>query len=298
MSTETPLKREIKEYRKKLEGAIDMQIHLAPDIVQRTSTESTFTRQAEQAGYFGYLSKCHHLTTAGRQMILSSKVRFFGSIALNNSMGGLNPYAVEVALKLGASEVWFPTLDAENHIKTFGQATLPTFKQLEGSASKRQALPAKPISVLDPSGELKPEAMSVVEAMEGSNAILGTGHLSLQEANKVIEYAKKRGHKNFLITHPEFKATFFSKEEQKRFSEQGAYLEHCATVNYDPKLISENIKYVGSSHCVLSSDAGQPLKGNPIDVLFDLVTALEEQGINTSDIQRMIIDNPRKLLGV
>lgn len=298
-SPTTPLKRDISEYRRKLSGIIDLQIHLAPDIVQRTNSEITFARQAREAGYYGWLSKCHHMITAGRNVLIpdSDGIKFFGSVALNNSMGGLNPYAVEVALKLGASQIWFPTLDAENHITAFGQATLPTFKQLESSKSKVSFEP-RPITVLDSSGELKEDARKVIEAMRDSGVILGTGHLSLQETTKVMEYAKQQKVTNILVTHPEFKATFFNKEQQRALAESGAILEHCATVNYNPKLISENIRFVGVSHCVISSDAGQPVKGNPIDVMYDLIVSLESEGLSTSEIQRLTIDNPKKLLGV
>ena len=295
-----PPKRDMSEYRKKLSGMIDMQIHLAPDIVQRSSTESIFAKHAAQAGYFGWLSKCHHLTTAGRQMIIgdsqsSDSPKFFGSVALNNSMGGLNAYAVEVALKLGASEIWMPTLDAQNHIDHFGQATLPTFKPLE--TEKRTAyLPMKPITIIGQDGELKEDSKLVIEAMRDSDAILGTGHLSLKEIKKLINHAKKCNVNKILITHPEFRATNFSKEDQRELTEQGAYLEHCSTTNYDPKLIAENIRYVGASKCILSSDSGQAQKGSPLDCFYDFLFAIEAEGISSSDIQRMTIDNPKKLL--
>jgi hypothetical protein len=290
------------EYRRKLSGAIDMQIHLAPDIVQRSSNESVFAKHAGQAGYFGWLSKCHHLTTAGRQVIIDDQKsatgpKFFGSVALNNSMGGLNPYAVEVALKLGASEIWMPTLDAQNHINHFGQATLPTFKPLDTGRSQAPSLPMKPITVLNESGELREEAKQVIDSMKGSDAILGTGHLSLKEIQQVMAYAGKINVRKILITHPEFRATNFSKEEQKILADQGAFLEHCSTTNYNAKLIAENIKHVGASKCVLSSDSGQAQKGSPLDCFYEFVLAIEAEGVSAADIQKMIIDNPRKLLG-
>ena len=39
----------------------------------------------------------------------------FGSITMNRQVGGINPVAVEVALKLGAKVVWLPTQWAGNH---------------------------------------------------------------------------------------------------------------------------------------------------------------------------------------
>jgi hypothetical protein len=294
------LKRSTSDYRKKLSGVIDMQIHLAPDIVQRSSSEALFEKAAREAQYFGWLSKCHHLTTAGRQVIVTQSLdrpRFFGSVALNNSMGGLNAYAVEVALKLGASEIWMPTLDAQNHISSFGKATIPTFKQVD--ESKPQAiLPPKPITVLDTSGQLKEEAKAVLEAMKGSEAILGTGHLSYVEIEQLIDYSNKVGIKHTLITHPEFRATNFSKEQQKKLVDKGSYLEHCATTNYDARLIVENIRFVGASHCILSSDSGQAQKGHPLDAFYDFIEAIRAEGIDDGEIQKMTIDNPKKLLGV
>ncbi len=105
------LKRSVSDDRKKLSR--DMQIHLAPDIVQRSSNETLFEKGAREAQYFGWSSKYHHLTTDGTQLIVppSQDVpRFFGSVALNNSMGGLDAYTEEVAVKTGASEIWMPTL--------------------------------------------------------------------------------------------------------------------------------------------------------------------------------------------
>lgn len=38
----------------------------------------------------------------------------FGGITLNRQVGGINPYAVESALKLGGKVVWLPTQSARN----------------------------------------------------------------------------------------------------------------------------------------------------------------------------------------
>src|SRR5207244_2523886 len=98
-------------------------------------------------------------------------------------------------------------------------------------------------TVLDTKGDLNQEAKSVIDAMLGSDIILGTGHLSLTETKKVIDYSRRAGTEKILVTHPEFRATLFSREEQMKLAENGAYIEHCATVDYDPKLIAENIKF-------------------------------------------------------
>ena len=43
-------------------------------------------------------------------------MKVFGGVALNQTVGGLNPYAVELALRMGGRMVWFPTLSSAAHI--------------------------------------------------------------------------------------------------------------------------------------------------------------------------------------
>ena len=41
----------------------------------------------------------------------------FGGITLNQFVGGLNPWAVETALKMGEKIVWLPTVHSEQQTK-------------------------------------------------------------------------------------------------------------------------------------------------------------------------------------
>lgn len=36
---------------------------------------------------------------------------------MNLAVGGINPWAVEASIKLGAKEIFLPTMTAENHCK-------------------------------------------------------------------------------------------------------------------------------------------------------------------------------------
>jgi hypothetical protein len=65
----------------------------------------------------GVMIKSHYEPTAARAALANMRhghlgVKAFGAVALNQSSGGLNPYAVHSALKLGASMVYLPTLDS------------------------------------------------------------------------------------------------------------------------------------------------------------------------------------------
>ena len=47
-------------------------------------------------------------------------MQILGSVTLNDAVGGLNPFAVEAALDLGARVIWMPTISAQNHIVKHG----------------------------------------------------------------------------------------------------------------------------------------------------------------------------------
>ncbi len=58
------------------------------------------------------------------------------------------------------------------------------------------------------------------------------------------------------------------------------------------------IKEVGADHFVLASDLGQT--GNPIhpDGVEMMMRGLEAEGISREDIEKMMADNPARLLGL
>ncbi len=272
-------------------------MHTAPDVLQRAVDDIEFLEVLNTIGYTAYLSKNHFTETASRAYLLnrvSKRTKVLGGIVLNWPVGGLNPSAVDKALAMGAAEVWMPTLDAENHIKTFGSATLPTTTRVRTFRSYKTR--GGMIRILDNSGELKPEVIEILELVAESNVILGTGHLSLEEVYKLLEAAKKIGVKKILVTHPHFKATRFRTEDQLQFVSLGAIIEHCAVAGYNPSELADDIRKVGPNNIILSSDAGQPHKGHPVDVLMKMIVELKEHNISDYDIELMLKRNPARLV--
>jgi hypothetical protein len=100
-----------------LDGVIDLHVHAGPDVRPRKMSGLELARAARAAGMRGFLFKNHHAPTAISAGVLREAVpglAVFGGVALNRSVGGLNPEAVEAALRMGAAAVWLPTLDAEH----------------------------------------------------------------------------------------------------------------------------------------------------------------------------------------
>ena len=94
-----------------MEGACDLHIHTSPDIFERIADDVRTAEACRDAGMKAIVFKCHADTTMTRAWHTERQVpgiRVFGGIVLNLNVGGINPAAVDVALKLGAVE-WAAT---------------------------------------------------------------------------------------------------------------------------------------------------------------------------------------------
>ncbi len=96
-----------------LRGGIDIHVHQAPSLFHRHYFVDV-VRDAQEKGLRAVVLKSHHMMTTDRASWAMEKVEgidVFGSIVLNLVHGGLNPFAVDHALRMGAKVVWMPTID-------------------------------------------------------------------------------------------------------------------------------------------------------------------------------------------
>src|SRR3989442_1009332 len=71
--------------------------------------------EAEAVGMRGVVLKSHAYPTGPIAILMQKTVRrlhVFGGICCDFEVGGLNPAAVEVALRTGAKVVWMPTFSS------------------------------------------------------------------------------------------------------------------------------------------------------------------------------------------
>ena len=98
-----------------LQGAYDLQVHVAPDVIERRIDDLDLAKEFLAHGLRGFVLKSHYLPTAERAKVVTKAVpgiAAYGAITLNHSIGGLNPVAVELAGRSGCKIVWMPTVDA------------------------------------------------------------------------------------------------------------------------------------------------------------------------------------------
>lgn len=269
-----------------IEGAIDMHVHSSPDVLPRKLSDIGVARQAKQAKLAGVLLKCHHNSTAARAQLAAESVpgiAVYGGLVLNKNVGGINPDAVETELILGAKEIWMPTVSAANHVQFL-----------------RKPL-SKAVPVTDDQGKLLPAVYDVLELIAKAGVILGTGHLSPEESWKLIAAAQEQGVKKILVTHPEWEVTAMPLAMQQELAKRGVLFERCfyasnSAQNLPVEELVNQVKVVGPSSTILSSDFGQDFNDEPVVGFRRLITAMLENGIQADAVETMIKSNPQCFL--
>lgn len=285
-----------------VKGACDLHIHTAPDIFGRLADDIEVAEVCREAGMRAIVFKCHADTTMTRawhteRAVPGIQVR--GGIVCNLNVGGINPAAVDVALKLGAVEVWMPTYHSLAHYKETGK--MGGYGHM--GADVKMDYSVTPITILDEKGELIPEIEPILKLIKRHNAILGTSHLSSVEALKLIAAARDCGLERVVLTHPFFAPPSCTIEDVKKAVDMGAFVEFCAGNALSPipkainiQLYKETVEAVGSDHLIISSDCGSPRKTTPPETLRMFGASLSILGVADKDIEAMMIHNYDKIL--
>ena len=135
------MKREFGGHLIDVAGAIDMHCHPFPDLFPRLADDIDIAIAARDAGLKALMLKCHHESTVSRAYLIQRIVpgiRVFGGVVLNSYVGGINPAAVEAALRLGGKEVWMPTIDAGYHAEVHGGTGGYAVARASGSSTARR----------------------------------------------------------------------------------------------------------------------------------------------------------------
>ncbi len=286
----------------KLDGAVDLHVHSYPCVFQRRVDDRQAARAAADAGMAAIVLKCHHESTVSRAYLIQSEfpnLKIFGGVVLNQFVGGINPAAAEVALRLGAKEVWMPTIDAAHHVQVHG-----TRGGYDVQSSGSDFVWGDPISAVK-DGKVTNEAMVVLELIAKYDVILGTAHLSLPEIDLLVRAAKERGVQKILITHPYFRVPAgMNIDFLKEMNRLGAIGEfgYCtispmwAYVNL--QFTKEVMDDMGYDNCVVMSDSGQSHNPVPPEALWLYAQGLYEKGVSATNIEKLIDKNPKALLGI
>src|SRR3546814_356076 len=176
-----------------LVGAVDLHQHPGPSPFPRRMSIADAARDAAGAGFRAIVVKSHHQSMVTDILALEPEVlsqipiSVYGGIALNHTVGGLNPYAVELALRMGGRVVWVPTLASPAHIDHHAHTTtnFPT--------AQVQLRENPPIHIADEDGRLRPEARDVLDVIAAERSEEHTSELqSLMRISYAVFCLKKK----------------------------------------------------------------------------------------------------------
>ena len=270
-----------------LEGAIDIHVHAAPDpYAERVQDARELVRLAKAFKMAGLVLKSHEYPTQPLAWALADEaapLRVFGGIALDHGVGGLNPEALRVSLLLGAAVVWMPTFDAAH------------WRSLHpGRWNSDDA----PIRIVDDAGQLDPVCETLLDLIAEHDAVLASGHLSVEETLPLLQAAKTRGIRS-VITHASF---WWPVEAQRQAAELGAMLEQCAIAVHredrDAAIaeVTGQVRQVGPEHVVLATDLGQA-ENLPAPMGFAVwIERFLKSGFSEEEVRLMVQENPARLL--
>ena len=284
---------------KDLNGIIEMHVHAAPDVRNRSIDQLNLARQFRQNGYRAVMFKCHDFCTADNAYLLSDMVPgldVFGGIALNLNYGPkVNVQAAKMATQLTGGRcrcIWMPTYQSAYDMKRAGKTGVP---------------------ILDGAGKVLPEVVKVMELCRDEDIIFATGHSSPEECVTLSAKAKEVGVKKFVVTHCTQTFWFLTKDQAMKCLENGAYLEHSILPYYNGEhclvpayqkarqtKLEEIVEYIklDPSHQFISSDLGMSKMPNPVDGMLDCLRGLRKAGLADNELDIATRKVPAYLLGL
>lgn len=286
-----------------LVDAVDLHVHPGPSPFPRRIGIHEAAQQARDAGFRAIVVKSHHHSMvtdvlAIRDAVGSLPIPVYSGVALNNQVGGLNPYAVELSLNQGGRIVWFPTIASPKHICVHSDE----LKFPSATTSMRENAP---IRIADKHGSVREEVRDILTLIKEHDAVLTGGHLDVNDIDLLIRTARDMGIERVLVNHPNF-VTGATPEQCREWADLGARFEHSLCM-YDDRstffhwkidVLLDYVKAVGVERTLLCSDLGQKNNPLPVEAYRKVVRALLDAGVSGRDIQRMVGRNAGDLAAI
>lgn len=314
-----------------LQGAIDIHVHATPHLPSspRRLDPVQAAIQARDAGMQAIVLMDVFQMSNGVAWIVNRAVpdfRVYGGLILNTACGGLNPRAVKTAIGYGDGAK-FVSFGAHS---TFFQASregrivdgeftplmdlYPDFKREEVDRAIR-------IPVEGPIGRDLEEILRLIS--DNPHVFLNTGHVSADEAIRLVDLSHEYGIKNVLVATA---VTQIASTEQLQYmAGKGAFIEYTlgayshttsipkthyyleleyaadeetGEVSGSLRKAAEQIQEVGADHCIIATDFGGYTLPDPVEGLREFIASLLDLGIPADDVRKLAKSNPEKLLGL
>jgi hypothetical protein len=215
-----------------------------------------------------------------------TRLRVFGGICCDFEVGGLNPAAVEVALRTGAKVVWMPTF-----------SSVVDRRKLD--------LPGPGISLLDAHGKLVAPVEEILRLAKAYETVVATGHTDLPEQFAVVDAARGLGVQT-VMTHA--LETLVGPDHDLRdvveLADRGAVIEFTyltcipggMAATEAPETFARAMMAVGPERAIMSTDFGQERSPHPAIGMRMFIEEMLACGVPAGAVDVMARKNPARLL--
>jgi hypothetical protein len=288
-----------------MKGAVDLHLHSGPSLHPRKVDHFEVARAASEAGMRAILLKDHYYPTMPIATLINDNLGFdvevLGSIVLNNPLGGLNPSAVDYALKQGAKIVWMATAHAKNHMDH--EKKEADFKD-KFPVNTKKTVEAIPATLTNDKGVVHDEVKKILDLIAEADATVSGGHHHIDELYPFYEEAKARGINRLFLNHPTY-VNEGSFQDISALTSMGVKMEHsiCMFVPstfhlFDDDHLKSAIEAAGVENTLFGSDLGQKNNPTPVEGMRQIIEVLIRLGYNDAQIRAMVATNAADLVGL
>jgi hypothetical protein len=288
-----------------MKGAVDLHVHSGPSLMPRIVDHIEVVKQAADAGMAAILLKDHYYPTMPIAHLINKHydtgVTTIGAIVLNNPVGGLNPSAVDYALKQGARVVWMATAHAQNHIDHDKKDA--DFKNKFPVNTKKTIAP-KGARLVDENGVVTDDVKLILDLIAEADAAVSGGHHHISELWPFYEEAKKRGVKRLFLNHPTY-VNEGSFQDVRQLASMGVMIEHsiCMFIPstfylFDQEHLKQVIDAAGVENTFFGSDLGQTNNPTPVEGFRQIIALLLDAGCSEDEVRRMVSTNAGNFMGL
>ena len=316
-----------------LQGSIDVHVHATPHLPSspRRIDPIQAAIQARDAGMQTIVLMDVFQMTNGVSWIVNRAVpdfKVYGGLILNTAYGGLNPRTVKTAIRYGdgAKFISFGTHSTYFQASREGRVVDGKFSPLSELYPEFQREEVERAIRIPTEGPVGPELDEILGLIAANPHIfLNTGHVSGEEAVRLVDLAGEYGIKDVLVATGATKAA--SLDQLKYMAGKGAFIEYTLAAythttpipktHYYAELeyaamdeglaeevgggirrAAEEIQEIGADHCIIATDFGVYTLPDPVEGLREFIASLLDLGIPADDIRKLVKSNPERLLGL
>lgn len=313
-------------------GAIDSHVHAGPVLKSNPGHKDPIelALEARAAGMKSLVYYDVFGWASGTSWMVNRHVegiKTYGGYLMNSCHNGINPRSVLTALEIGDGCRFISfgshcTYHSAKYESTLVNGELIPFEDAYPKFKEEELSRAVRIGLNDPITKELDEVLQMIASYK--DVYLNVGHVSQEEALRLVELARQRKIEKILIPHPV--RSGMSIETQKQLASEGIFLEACLvdvmypdvprTHYYVEKeymdchcLVPKSertsipawldiIREVGSNQIVLGTDYGIRAAPSCVQGMRTLITLLLDYEFSVEDIIKMTSENPARLIGI